>query len=165
MKKTSIYLWILFLAGSLQAQTTINSAGESATINGDTYSYSIGEMVLVNTAGAGNLIVTQGVLQAPKSTVGVETESLFHNNFKVFPNPTRDIINMHANLLENGDITVKLFDATGRLLISKEWKITSSHEEKQLSLQPFATGQYILNVIYSDDQKMLNQSYKIQKLN
>lgn len=165
MEKLTISFWILFMAASLQAQTTINSSGNSGTINGNNYSYSIGEMVLVNTASAGNLIVTQGVLYAPKNTVDVKSEELSHNEFKVFPNPTRDVINMQANLLENGNITIKLFDAQGRVLISKDWRIDTSHEEKQLNLQDFASGQYILHVIYSKDQKIQNQSYKIQKLN
>lgn len=166
MKRIVTFLLTITTVLSLHAQSTLNATGNSKVINGNTHSYSIGEMTLVHTASASNIVVTQGVLQSSEGSVGLDNNELTKNELIIYPNPTKDVIKLQVGSLEEGEMNVILYDALGKQLISKSWNVSSVNLENQISLQDFASGQYILKVIYKSKQnKILNQSYKIQKLN
>lgn len=151
---------ILLFVGATHAQSTLNSTGNSKIVNSNTYSYSIGEMVLVHTATANNIVVTQGVLQSASSPVGIETVKITADELIVYPNPTRDVLNLQVNIQEKANLSLKLYDISGKELISKEWKTTASIEEMQLNLQEFAAGNYILNVQYKKSNNSPNAPVK-----
>lgn len=163
MKKIFICLFAMLLAVATQAQSTLNSSGSSAFINGNTFSYSIGEMALVHTATGSNIVVTQGVLQGSGVAVGISYTKLTDQEFKVYPNPTRDILNLEANLSEKADLKLKLYDISGRELLAKDWKVSAAVEQTRLSLQSYIAGNYILHVQYKKDGEVFLQSYMIQK--
>lgn len=127
MKKR--YYWflffpLLFLIGEAKAQnttlpSTINAASSYGKINNQLYDFSIGEMVLVQTFTANNLVLTQGFLQP----------------FLISSNPT-DLVIVNNILTPNGDgkndffvvkglekytsNKVSIFDRAGRLLFKTD---------------------------------------------
>jgi hypothetical protein len=166
MYKTLFLSFCCLLALDSEAQTTINATGNSATIQGNVFEYSIGEMVLVNTTTSANLIVTQGLLQptnnATKQTTHLDLSSIEHQVL-VFPNPTENILFVQPTLgLVVNSILV--FDATGKQIFTM-LKPTLATKYK-LNLTSFATGNYFLAINTSDalgNEKV--QSFKIQKNN
>ncbi|MBK7763125.1 MAG: hypothetical protein IPI46_07095 [Bacteroidetes bacterium] len=87
----------IILTHYANAQTSLNSASNRATINGNTFEYSIGEMTLISTEHSGNLIVTQGYLQPAADATSSQNHSddglnTLSSLIKVYPNPTDNIL-------------------------------------------------------------------------
>lgn len=176
MQNKTIYLFslltFLFLsAKNADAQQTINVSSHSATIQGNTFDYSIGEMSLITTEKNTNLIVTQGFLQPnilpnEVQTPPANTPIALSDLIKVYPNPTENILNVES--IENADaeISYQLFDATGKVVLSEKafWK--AGNNKVSLDLKNFAAGSYYLMIRKPNANGNLeNFSYKIQKTN
>ena len=153
------------------AQQTINVSSNSATINNMQFDYSIGEMTLVTTERNANLIVTQGLLQPNGSGTGTQsqpTNTHLSNAdlIKVYPNPTENILFVES--MDNLDalISYQLFDATGKVVLSKEINQKAGANKLTLDLQTFAAGSYYLMLRKPNaDGNLENYSFKIQKTN
>ena len=71
-------------------------------------------------------------------TVG--TSDLISKGFDIFPNPTRDIINIHS---DHPFEYVKIYDALGQLKLVEKFSSTS---EVNLSISDFSAGIYFMNI-------------------
>jgi hypothetical protein len=136
---------ILFIA-NVQAQTvspsTINAAGGSAVIGGNTHEFSIGEMIMISTNTFSSGSVTHGVLQ-PASVVieSIEDELAFNNQFSIYPNPTEGFLTIEAkgNTMPN---SINVYDAIGKLVMQINQKqILAS---TKLDLSAYTAGQYVV---------------------
>jgi hypothetical protein len=136
---------MLFIANA-NAQTispsTINAAGGSAVIGGNTHEFSIGEMTMVSTNTFANGSVTHGVLQPAKVIIeSIEDELSLNEQFSVYPNPSDGflIIDAKGNALPKA---INVYDAIGKLVMQLNQKqITSS---TKIDLSAHAAGQYVL---------------------
>ncbi len=158
----NILVVLIFLITSysqVEAQTTINVTSHSASINGIVYDYSIGEMTMISTERASNLIVTQGILQ-PNSRTSKTDEVISKIDFvdfvKVYPNPTSNILFIELTDTENA--TFQLFDALGKILVDTK----SIGMKSRIDLSAFAIGNYNL-VVKNDTNQTQKMSFKIQK--
>lgn len=161
-----------FASLDTKAQTTLNASGGSATINGNTYEYSVGEMVLVSTERTANLIVTQGALQPQTSGSGSgatdATDNLLSSSsaIKVYPNPTQNVVNIET--VESADATMNLHivDALGKTVYRKEEKASAGIYRHSVDMSSYASGTYYLQLhktVNGDASK--TYSFKIQKVN
>jgi hypothetical protein len=153
-----------------QAQQTLNVSGHSAKIDGMTFDYSIGEMTLVSTERASNLIVTQGVLQpgagSTSSPTSDATLSAVDNPIKVYPNPTSHFVFVEMYETSILEFTYNLYDATGKIVMSQKGQTQAGLNKLELNLQPLASGSYYLMMQKNDvNGQTQNYSYKIQKVN
>ena len=140
MKKTLKIMILLFLAKEGSAQTVINSTGGQTTINGQTHEYSIGEVVMHT---GPSLVVTQGVLQPKKvtPTTGHISAIISDQQLQIFPIPTQDILNLQGNFSSKGTLQINIMDISGKLLISKDFQLSSGKELNQLNMK---TQQYLI---------------------
>lgn len=163
-----ILLLFCFSAIPAFAQTykpaTLNVAGGSNTINEQEFEYSIGEMVLVNTATASNIVVTQGILQPADIETGISDHLLDDGQVSVYPNPFDDLVNVAIDLPTNGKLLLNVYDLVGKLISQKEVAIHSGKENTRLSLAHLAAGNYVLNAIFETGDEFYYQSFKIQKM-
>lgn len=165
MKKRKLLgLALLLFSWSSQGQSTLNSTGGSKVISDNIHSYSIGEMTLVHTAENANLVVTHGVLQPFQSEVSISDIQLNPHELRLYPNPTDDILYLEANLPGPGDLNVVLYDISGRELLRKNWHLVTGKEKNSLSLQAFASGNYLLKAQVKQGENTASQSFKIQKI-
>lgn len=156
---------LLGLLGSItiSAQTTLNSAGGSKVVAGNTHSWSVGEMTVVNTATAGNIVVTHGVLQPDNSAAAVSDATL-PGSFEVFPNPTTDAVRFRYQFPYAGTLHCMLLDVTGKKLLDRSYPVTAGNGTEILSLQDFAVGTYVLQIRLTDSkQAVYSTAYTIQK--
>lgn len=167
-----VIMYIFCTVNALNAQSIspsiINTNGGFTTLAGNHYEWSIGEMVLVNTASTGNLIVTQGILQPFKSSGGTATkdEKNIYNLVKVYPNPSNDILFMDADFKEEGILQVKLCDIQGKILYKNEYIITKYDISKtSYTLNMFAAGTYYLILDFSNKNNTYTATYKLEKTN
>jgi hypothetical protein len=176
MQNKTIYffslLTCLFLsATNADAQQTINVSSHSATIQGNTFDYSIGEMSLITTEKNTNLIVTQGFLQPNILPNGVQTPPsnmpiALSDLIKVYPNPTENILNVESIESVDAEISYQLFDATGKVVLSEKASWKAGNNKVSLDLKNFAAGSYYLMIRKPNTNGIPeNFSYKIQKTN
>lgn len=154
------------------SQNALNVAGNSATVNGIRFDYSIGEMVLVNTARNPNLVVTQGILQPHGTGQGSTQEnpsvnpSNMNDLVKVYPNPTKDVLFVEINTSIDGNIDYEVYDATGKIISSKSGNYKSGVHKLSIDMQSLAAGSYYLMLrSIGAEGKATHYSYKVQKTN
>ncbi len=160
-------LWGVGTQAQELSSSVINTAGGSRIVSGDTYEYSIGEMVLVHTFSGPNLIVTQGLLQPAEadSDVSIRALTLTDGELSVYPNPSSDVIHIQPNLSSGGKLEIALTDITGRWLSGRAEYLKAGNEKQQISLQPFSSGSYMLHITFTLDGKSYMRNFKIQKIN
>lgn len=146
--------------------STLNSSGGSKTINGNTYEYSIGEMMLIHTSTSPNLVVTQGILQPMKvEGVGIADAAILNEELNVFPNPFQDVIYIRPNWKTGGQLDVSIRDVSGREILHQSWTLQQGNEQKSIQLNQLAAGTYLLYAQYIQNSMKQSRAYKIQKLN
>lgn len=148
-----------------QAQSTLNATGGHGTVGGDHFEYSIGEMAVVNTASAGNIVVTHGVLQPLSGTSSLEELEDIEQALSVYPNPTRDYVMLKPDLTGNTTLKYALYDPQGRVILQDDAQLHSGSEEQEVSLRGLPAGNYVLQVQVIKEKGLFLKSFKIQKLN
>jgi len=70
----------------------------------------------------------------------------FNDNLKIriFPNPTKDIINIQTTDIKDGEINVKLVNIVGQVVLNKTYQYLSNLTNVQIDLSNFNKGIYIL---------------------
>lgn len=148
----------------LLAQRTVNASGGNAIIGGNTYSYSIGEMTVVSTATAGSFTTTQGVLQAGMDgTIGVQELSGTSEGILLYPNPVADLLYLQPALQGGGNLHLRLYDASGKLLMDREAQLGAGNEPQQISMVGMAEGAYFLNAVLRNGKQEFRKTYKVLK--
>ena len=66
--------------------------------------------------------------------------------FKIYPNPAEQFIFVEANGMQNEKVTLKIFDALGRLIFNSSME----EEKKKIDLTEFSPGIFLLHVRYGD---------------
>lgn len=169
MKKRCI-LFCSLLLGALMVQaqssspSTINSSGGSASVGQNRYSWSIGEMTLVNTATGANIIVTQGLLQNNPLSTGLdkpETKVLAH----VYPNPAGNSVALAVSIEGITELNYSLMDATGKTISTGNVQNPSLNASANLDFSKLAAGLYFLNLSAKTHEGEISNSIKIQKTN
>lgn len=82
------------------------------------------------------------------------TDSGFENLIEIFPNPTKDFINININGL-NGNATLELFDIYGKLLIHKNITLFNDYSDK-IDLKSFSSTIFFLR-FYNDNFDVVKQ--------
>ena len=118
--------------GSLNATNAINySFNDNNVILGAKNYYRIKEIDVI-----GN--VTYSKIQVVKFTNETKVD--------IYPNPTTSYVNIALNDISIGkQLLIKLYDATGKLMLSKNIKTVTSTE--QINVSSFANGNYQLQII------------------
>ncbi len=164
------YLQIIFIAllftafGNMcTAQSTLNAAGGSNTIAGNIHEWSFGEMVLVNTASASGLVVTQGVLQSSVQTTGINDKKPALTALSIYPNPVNDQLNIKFDITNKLDVNLVVTDISGRVYFSKKYNQHNGIDLLTINFSAYANGMYMLQIESIDKGKVYLNSYKIAK--
>ncbi len=145
--------------------STLNATGGTATIGGNVYDWSIGEMTMVSTFTGSSIIVTQGVLQPSSNTTAVHNASLT-DNLQVFPNPASSLVNLQYVSAAQGTLTYRLMDMTGKTIMNNSTAVSQGVTVQQINIAALAAATYMLEVcVMTDGMTRGTTSYKIEKLN
>ncbi len=166
-------MYLVFLTGmtaaaSAHAQsvgpTTLNATGGTGATGGNTYEWSVGEMVLVHTATSANLIVTQGLLQPSPPPSGIKKTETLLADVMVYPNPAHDIIYLQPKLTGACVLQYVLQDITGKVLKTGTATLVNGNEKQTITLEGYAAGRYMLTVHFSRNEQQYQNNFKIEKL-
>jgi len=83
-------------------------------------------------------------------------------DFKVFPNPAREKIQLEWNLSESSIVNAQLFDLSGKLILEKNYNsISNLTQTESLNLTNLSPGEYFLRL--ENDQKVGTEKILIMK--
>ncbi|MFI5196264.1 MAG: T9SS type A sorting domain-containing protein [Chitinophagales bacterium] len=162
-----VLVWLLGLPnvrGQSIRPSTINVSGSSGTIGSTLFDWSIGELTLVSTFTGSSVIITQGLLQNNKTGTSVQSVSAAEH-IQVFPNPANTIVNLKYTAAIQGELSYRLMDMTGRMIINHNTEIQQGITLEQLNISELAAATYLLEVSFkSDGASEEMTSFKIEKL-
>lgn len=145
--------------------STFNASGGSASVGGNTYEWSIAEMMLVHTDVASNLTVTQGLLQNnPQPPSAIQNPKLTAELLSVYPNPTEHVLHLQPNFQANSKLKIMVLDVVGKIIIDQLVHLRVGNELQQLDLSRYTAGNYLLSVEVNTNGITYHESYKITKL-
>jgi len=126
------------------SQNSVVSSGNDISGNGETVSYSVGQIAF-NTYSGINGSVAQGVQQAYEIFILTGTDDIrsISLNFIAYPNPTTDFLNLKIENFTAEKLFYQLFDMNGRLLINR--KIDNA--ETTIPMQEYVSATYYLKII------------------
>lgn len=143
---------------------TLNGAGGSATVGGNTYEWSVGEMTVVSTATASNIVVTQGVLQPSQNASAITAEKPSASLLKVYPVPTQDVVYIQPSFNKPGRFSYQLTDAAGKMVQEQRVALQTGQELQSVNLGSLPSGNYMLRVQFADTDTPYSNVFKIQKI-
>lgn len=82
-------------------------------------------------------------------TTGIN-ESAIENSLNIFPNPAKDAVTVSAKLTNADDVTITVYDVTGRVIYSNELSDVSNINNK-IDVSTFAKGSYILEISTTEE--------------
>lgn len=141
----------------------LNATGGSKVIAGNTYEYALGSLTS-NAYVAPGLIVTPGTLQPAKDNgTGTQEPGIAPGDLFVYPNPASDVLQLQPRFGKPGQLSYTLYDALGRQLLSREISLPAGNERQEISMIPYAQGQYHLYVRWKQPGRVQSSTFKIQK--
>ena len=152
---TILSLFFCFIA-TISAQSDIVPVGGTATGNGGTVTYTVGQ-IAVHSYSDGTFTISEGVQQAYEiQTIGIDNYPGITLNAMVYPNPTVGNVQLTINN-EQLEGAVKVFDTNGKFLFSK--KIEG--ETTVIPMADLAMGTYFVNVL---NGTQVLKSFKVVKM-
>ena len=166
----TITIILAFITNALESSAqinqhhTLNTSGNSATVGNMLIEWSVGETATIHTASAGDIIITNGLLQPQQAPLSISPELFSKYDIKIYPNPTPHLINIKSNSQHFSTLYYQLIDLHGKIVHSQEESIKPGENIHTLSLQFYASGAYILVIKDSGSNQAFSQSFTIQKL-
>ena len=164
-KKLKLSILLLSLGLTAQAQQATVVAGGTASGNGGTVSYSIGQVVYTTSTGT-NGSVAQGVQQAYEITAvtGIEEAKGISLEVSAYPNPTTDYLTLTigiSNSLNDEPMSYKLYDMNGKVIETQ--KIIN--DQTIIVMSNLLPANYFLTLVKTMDGKSPQEvkTFKITK--
>ena len=143
----------------------MNATGGTNTLGIWEYDWSIGEMTMVNTYYGSSVIVTQGLLQNDLHINVKVADVTLSQHLQVFPNPATSTVNVQYIATGDGQLTYRLMDITGRIIMSNTSAVKQGMTTEQLNISDLAAASYMLEVSTKDNSNTgASTSFKIEKL-
>lgn len=140
----------------------VASAGGGGTIGGQSFDFAVGEMTLVNTLSASNIVVTQGVLQPHPPLTGIATVQTAGKSIRVYPNPATDHIWITPQFDTRSQLFIAVYDIAGKKLIENGFAHGAGSGEHRLDIRSLASGQYLLIVDLVADGETSKYGFNVQ---
>lgn len=107
-----------------------------------------GNWVLTVTDGAGDDTgsLTSWSLEICESQAVATVENETFANLSVWPNPTKDVVNVTFASLNQSDTVIKLYDTLGRLMFKKEYNTQSVVFRETIATKGLSSGLYFVQI-------------------
>jgi hypothetical protein len=151
---TALIIAMLFIKEGIHAQMlspfVIASSGGFSSHPLGTFSFTVGEMTMVETFHVNNFL-TQGFQQpVPDQIEGIETASNDHNELKIFPNPATDQLYVAIPTQYDKVFCIRITDIVGQKILSWTCSRQLSESPYSLNIRSLSQGIYILTIESSE---------------
>lgn len=117
----------------------------STTVNcGATASYCGSYYIFKSNNGEGNEMIEVNVIDA--SSVGIKNVSKDENMVMVYPNPNCGLFSVKMNGLNDGNLSIEVYNIYGQLLQNVQGSVQSKNMEQAIDLSSLPNGVYMLKV-------------------
>ena len=164
-KRFKLSVLLLSFGLTAQAQQATVAAGGTASGNGGTVSYSIGQVVYTTATGS-NGSMAQGVQQTYEITAvtGIEEAKEISLEVSAYPNPTTDYLTLTigaSTSFNDQPMSYKLYDMNGKIIETQ--KIVD--ENTTIVMSNLLPANYFLKVVKTMDGKSPQEvkTFKIAK--
>jgi hypothetical protein len=168
MKMKILLLWtlVMLLCISTYAQslspTAISSSGGYYSAGGNSLSYTVAEMTMVQTFIQPANMLTQGFQQPEQLTTGVSETEAVQGDIVVYPNPNSGQFNINYKAINHGEFQVKIFNMVGQIVFDQSFFADSGINAISLNIAEFGQGIYMLQLSSKDmNGKQKNSIHKI----
>jgi hypothetical protein len=148
MKHTTLVATLLLGAAAGSAQSldrqVIGSTGGYTETGNLSVSYTVGETV-IETAEAGTIVLTQGFQQPDEQFIGIEVAGT-GIAITAYPNPTEGIIILDIRTVNPEQLTIAVFDAAGRQVLSSEMLQVHTEAKHPMDFSSLAAGNYLIRL-------------------
>jgi hypothetical protein len=110
-------------------------------------------LMIISNVGPNYLNVTcyssqDFVSPCPTLVVHTSVNNVNSNPFNVFvyPNPFNESITIHANLNQNADVQVSIYDVIGQIVTSQNYGDKEGSVEEFIDVSTLSTGMYVVRV-------------------
>ncbi len=110
--------------------------------------------------GKDNLQQNLQALQTVNNTVQ-PTPTTTGVNYKIYPNPAQDNINLDLEVDKTGDAVLTIFNAQGVVLVNRNYQLNAGNQTFSLNCTTWATGIYFVHLQVNDDVVM--QKFLIER--
>lgn len=169
MKMRFLFFWTftMLICYSLNAQTlspiSISSSGGFFSAGGNSLSFTLAEMTMVQTFAQPTNILTQGFQQPELITTDiVEFESL-QGEIVIYPNPSNGQFNIGFNANNDDDYQVKIYNMVGQIVFAKTYVTSIGLNTITLNLNQLGQGIYMLELSSASIKE--KQKTSIHKIN
>ncbi|WP_276134848.1 T9SS type A sorting domain-containing protein [Polluticoccus soli] len=170
MKKRVLFClaccWLLSLHAGAQSigPSIIASAGGGGVIGVQSFDFAVGEMTLVNTAIAPNVVLTQGVLQPHPPLTGITSLTASGKTIKVYPNPATDNVIIYPEFETRSLLLISVYDVVGRKLIERSFEHGAGSVKHDVNVASLLPGTYKLVVDVVAKNETTSYGFNIQIL-
>ncbi len=163
-------LIILLLGNKLNGQSvapilqTNCATATQGTVGNIVISYTIGEMVLVDSYKNTGLFVTQGIAQPEVPNGIVNYSSFTGGDIIVFPNPTPNQLSIQISITRPGKMKLQVYDVIGKLVLTDAFDVDAFMTQRY-KLDKYADGTFLLRLQFMSNDGIMNKkgTYKIIK--
>jgi hypothetical protein len=147
MKKLRYLILLLIVLAADPAdcfsQFVIPASGGNISATAGTVNYTIGQIILAEAPGTNGILIP-GIQQSFEMVLinSIPDGTIIDLNIVTYPNPARDFIRLNTTNSETGDLSFRLYNLKGDLLISN--KVDS--DEMNINMTNYAPGTYFINV-------------------
>ena len=146
----------------------VNSSGNTFTEGYYSFDWSVGELALVNTISSDDhsYMITNGFLQISTYDKKSNTKIFTRDELTILPNPTNGPVEINFQTRQQGTITITLYDAAGRKLMSRTAISFGQNTTEKIDLTAFAQGTYLVQISLNPAPGSVSKSgaYKIVKI-
>lgn len=153
MKRKELIIFAAFLLfvgmDNLYAQEAVPAAGGTATGDGGSVSYSVGQVVYTtNTSTTGTS--SEGVQQPYEIFVitGNDQLSSVTLTCKAFPNPTTNFLILSVENFQKENLSYRLSDINGKTIGTGD----ILEDQTEIQMKSFRNGNYFLSVIQNNNE-------------
>ena len=158
VKKLIAFVIFSVITVSLFAQSAVVPTGGTASGNGGTVTYTVGQIADQKVEGGGRYII-EGVQQPYEiQVVGINSYPGINLSAVVYPNPTADkvVLSIRDYEIPSSGLTLQVYDLNGKFLKSMVIK----DADTEIDFSGYAAATYQLRVV---NQKQLLKTFKVVK--
>lgn len=143
------------------SRQVISASGGQSEVGSLDLSWTMGQAGLVGTFTSPGLTLCAGFQQFDVLIDGI-TEQVSDGNLRVYPNPFNDFIVLEMITEQKASLTLKLFDGSGKLWLTKEIHQQPTVINETIDMSGLPHGIYYLSVLVDTQNKIsTNQTIKL----
>jgi len=159
----TMLIFISLNAQTLTPMTISSSGGFYSVAGGNSLSFTVAEMTMVQSFIQPTNMLTQGFQQPEQLTTDIEENESMVGDVVIYPNPSNGQFNISYNVKNDGNYQIKIYDLLGQVVFAETHGTGIGLNTITLNLDHLGQGIYMLELISANQKE--KQKSSIHKIN